>query len=797
MNKHFTSKLTVIAAALMAVYGQAQAEDDEVRQYSKPDSSISVGIAGTKGDRQQFGKFDGVTKDDTHLQFDVNVHKRDDASGTWTNFSTRNIDYDNRELKVDYEQQGNLGVSLEYSQTPSNNPNAIKTGVHGVGSSTLTYGGIGTATTSAAATTDAQNKLFSATGDVHLGTRRDTTTLNIVKYLMPNLSFNFTFKNEDKKGSRAWGRGVNPEFAAEPIDWNTRQIDGILNYADKALQLSGGFSGSWFSNANSFVDTIGGSQTNVTAASATTNAAGHTFLSLPLDNQAYQLFLNGGYNFSKTTRGTFKAAYTHATQNASLSPITNALIASGAGGTSTHIPFAGEPSGLDGEVNTKLLEFGLSARPISKLAIVANLRYQNRDDKTPERAFGKYWTYRCSTTGTTTYYLGATPTSANCASGTANTISGPTEIDNNPRDFKNLAGKLEATYQLPDGYSLTGGVNYDKRERGFEIDPSAGEYLGVVKMRGKTDETTWRLQLARALSETVSGSIAYLHSKRDGSTWNPAEGAADADLPLNFVNPAPYADRKRNQWRMMLDWAPTDAMSLQFNLEHAKDEYGAGRSGLQDGSAQLLSLDAFYAISPDWQLNGWLSHDTTKSHQIGYTYDTRTTTPINWACSSAPGATISAGCTTDLIWDANLKDTGNSLGIGLKGNATARTKLGANLQWTRNKSQYPIASNVPSYNSGATAGPTTTSNRSQQGLPDITSTLTRLALYAEYALDKTSDLRFDMVHERWKSNDWTFMEWNSSGTDLMPFTYMDGTTVTAKQNQTATFLGVRYIYKFQ
>lgn len=786
MNKHFTSRLTVIAAALMTVYGQAQAEDDEVRQYSKPDSSISVGIAGTKGDRQQLGKYDGVTKDDTHLQFDVDVRKRDDASGTWTNFSTHNIDYENRDLKLEYEQQGNLGVSLEYSQTPSRNPNAIKTGVQGVGSSTLTYGGIGTSTATA------QAALNPAAGDVHLSTRRDTTTLSIVKYLMPNLSFNFTFKNEDKKGSRAWGRGVNPEFAAEPIDWNMRQIDGILNYADKALQLSGGFSGSWFSNASSFVDTIGGSQTNVPT--STTNSAGHTFLSLPLDNQAYQLFLDGGYNFSKTTRGTFKASYTHATQNGSLSPITNALVASGAGGTNTHIPFAGEPTGLDGEVNTKLLEFGLSARPISKLAVVANLRYQDRADKTPMRPFGKYWTYRCSTTGTTTYYLGATPTSANCATGTASNIAGPTEIDNNPRDFKNLAGKLEATYQLPEGYNLTAGYNYDKRERGFDIDPSAGEYLGVVKMRGKTEEDTWRLQLAKAVSETVSGSISFLHSKRDGSTWHPAEGVADADHPINFVNPAPYADRKRNQWRVMLDWAPTDALSLQLNLEHAKDEYGAGKSGLHDGKARLLSLDGFYTISPDWQLSGWLSRDTTESHTVGYTYDTRTTTPINWACTSAPGATISAGCTTDLIWDANLKDTGNSLGLGLKGNATAKLKVGGNVQWTRNKSQYPIASNVPTFYS--VSGATVTS-LSKQGLPDITSTLTRLAIFGEYALDKTSDIRVDLVHERWKSDDWTFMEWNAAGTSLVPFTYMDGTTVTANHDQSSTFLGVRYIYKFQ
>lgn len=781
MEKKFTSKLSVMAAALMAVYlPTALADDDEVREFSKPDSSLSLGVAATSGNRQQLGKYDGVRKNDLHLLLDVNVRKRDDTTGTWTNLTTRNLDYDNREIKAEYEQQGNLGVSLEYSQTPSRNPNEITTGVRGVGSNVLTYGTVGSSTATA------QSGLYPATANVTLGTRRDTMTLDVVKYLTPNLSFNFKFKNEDKKGTRAWGRGVNPEFAAEPINWNTRQIDGILNYADKALQLSGGFTGSWFSNGNSYVDTIGASQTNVPT--STTNAAGHTFLSLPLDNQAYKLFLNGGYNFSKTTRATFKAAYTNASQNASLSPITNALLASGAQGTSGFIPFAGAPQGLNGEVDTKLLEIGLSARPISKLSVVANLRYQQRDDKTPRRTYGEYWTYRCGASATT-YYLGALPTNANCASGTVNTISGPTEIENNPRDFKNLAGKLEATYQLPEGFNLTGGVNYDKRERSFEIDPSAGEYLGVVKMRGKTEETTWRVQLGRALSESISGSIAFSHANRDGSVWHPAEGVVDAALPINFVNPAPYADRKRDQWRMSLDWAPSDALSLQFNLEQSKDKYGAGRAGLQNGETQLLSVDGFYTVSPDWQLNGWISHDSSRSRQIGYTYDTRTTTPINWACTSAPGATISAGCTTDLIWDANLKDTGNSIGIGVKGNIKASLRVGGNVQWTRNKSQYPINSNVPSY--------VTSTNVSRQGLPDITSTLMRLSLYGEYALDKQADLRIDLVHERWRSDDWTWMEWNSAGTSLTPFTYMDGTRVAPKQNQSATFAGVRYIYKFQ
>ena len=39
-------------------------------------------------------------------------------------------------------------------------------------------------------------------------------------------------------------------------------------------------------------------------------------ISLPPDNQSWQLYLNGGYSFNPTTRGTFKVSYQQATQNA-------------------------------------------------------------------------------------------------------------------------------------------------------------------------------------------------------------------------------------------------------------------------------------------------------------------------------------------------------------------------------------------------------------------------------------------------------------------------------------------------
>lgn len=798
MKKQTTFQLTLIAAALASLQGPAWSEEvsEEIRALTKPDSEVSLGIGQQWHDRSQLGKYDGMQESGTYYRLDADVRRRDDQTGINSQFSVRNLGLDTLEAGISLDQQGNWGGALAYDRLVSNNPNTFFTGLQGIGTSTLTYGAIGTSNTTA------KTGLFPATREVHLGTTRDTLSFNGYKYLAEGLSLNVALKEEEKNGTRHWGRGVNPEFAVEPIDSTTRQIEVALNFAGERIQVNGGYSFSQYANRHHFVDTIGGSQTNN---GSTTDPEGHTFLSVPLDNSAHQLFANGGYNFTDKTRATFKASYSVAKQNDSLAPITNALIASGAAGTSGIIPFTpGVPGSLDGKVETKLVELGLTGKPIDKLTLVANARYQSRDDKTPLQEFGNFWQFRCTGSGTTTRYAGGptAPTDATCAAqgvgalaAPSGTYTGPTQtiVENNPRDFKNLAGKLEATYRLPMGYSVTGGVNLDRRERTYEVNPTTGEYEGVVKMRNKTDEVTWNLQVRRALSESMNGSVALQHANRTGSTWHPAEGAAEASFPLNFLNPAPFADRTRDKLRAAVDWAPASNVQMQLVGEFARDKYEAGKAGVKDGRTSLWALDTTIALDDNWQLNGWISQDYTKHNQTNYTFDGRQTANPNWACTTVPGMTDNSGnpitCLVDLIWDAGLEDTGTAVGVGLRGAVTPSLKVGADAQWTHTQSRYPIVSNVPNF--------TSTSGNAQQGLPDITTDTIRLALFGQYAVRKNADLRLDLVYSYWKTDDWTTMMWNTAGNTLVPFTYMDGTRVVATQSQNATFAGLKYIYRFQ
>jgi len=215
-----------------------------------------------------------------------------------------------------------------------------------------------------------------------------------------------------------------------------------------------------------------------------------------------------------------------------------------------------------------------------------------------------------------------------------------------------------------------------------------------------------------------------------------------------------------------------ERLGLQFNFENSQDDYGPSNEyGLYEGSAQLFSADADYTISDTWRITGWFSHDITKASQFNGTWDR---------------------ITEDHEKDrrSHLEDTGDSVGLGLRGAVNPKLKVGADLQWTRTKSEYndiviPIGENGdPDIGYVTGTGP----------LPDITNKMTKLGLFAEYALRKNADLRIDLIHEIWKTDDWSWQF--SDGSDFQYGATTDGTTVIVDPKQNATFVGARYSYRF-
>lgn len=734
-TQHFGCRQKVLALAILAAFAPAQADDD-IAQYITPESSVRAGAGYVSGDNKEralFGQYNGMRKSDAYGLVDLDYVKRDDASGTWTILKGANLGQDNRELRFMRQKQGDWMYSVEYGELTRNYPRTVNTGLAGAGSTTpvvtrLPSQGSGT--------------------DLDLKTERKSATLGMEKWITPHLQFEATFKNEDKDGARLFGRGFNcsaafgcvngggtsPNTAGailllpEPINSSTRQFDARLNYSGDKLFLSGAYYGSFYNNSNgSLTPTFAGLLYNPNGSNLNPAMVGGNHLAssvnlmgapiaLAPDNQAHQLSLSGNYAFTPATRATFKYAYTHATQSDSFA------------GMGLPVAPAGVTS-LGGRIDTTQLQAGITAQPVNKLSLLANVRYEDKDDKTPLALYS--------------------PTAGKTQAGSS---------------MKKLVGKTEASYRLTSAYRATLGIDYEMVNRG--VPPATHNLSGAFTLlREETRELGYRAELRRSFSETLNGSISYIKSRRDGSSWLSSalgtpeltETAAAALASGRPLTPVVFMDRNRDKVKLSADWSPTEQLSLQFMVEDAKDRYDAPsrdvRKGLMDNGAQLYSIDAAYALSDAWKLNAYW----TQSEQ---------TQRINHSA-----------------YLADLRTKSTAVGFGATGKPSARLEVGGDLSYLNDRNGYQQGVfGVPSANTLAVLA--------QGGLPDVSYRATTLKLFGKYALDKKAAVRVDLIHMRARLNEWT---WGYNG---VPFFYSDYTTVSMKDQQNVTFVGVTYVYKF-
>jgi MtrB/PioB family decaheme-associated outer membrane protein len=692
-STRYSVPLTAMAAAVLAAFGPpaVHAQDDEIKALSKPESEVAVGAGWVSDDNQRFGQFNGLRDNGFYGLLDFNVVRRYDDTGTWFRFFGRNVGFDDRQLRFGAEQQGNWRLFVDYSRIPNFIPFDVTTGLVGIGTANQTINGTTPLTYD------------------NLNTKRDIWTLGFGKYLPAGFDLDVRYQNQKKEGSRLWGQGgfgappgggIN--FLTDPVDYDTDLLEATVGYADERLQLRGGYYGTWFSNSNPALNVFNG-------------VTGLSPMALPPDNRSWQAFLGGGYNFTPTTRGNFKVSYEQQTQD------TGFVVTSPTG-----------RANLGGDVETTLAQIGLAARPIPKLTLNADLRYVDRNDRTPIAQY--------------------VPAPANPPT---QTFDGTNE----PRSLEQWFGKVEAGYQLPMAFRLIGAIDYLSTERNAYA-------VRSVSFRSKTEETSYRAEVRRSFAEQFTGALAYIYSQRDGDPFliNQLYGTPPPTFATGSNNIAPLhmSDRDRNRVRFTLNWAPIEPLGITLFADVADDRYetrGTGM-GLLDGKFQNYSIDASYAFSPDWQLTAWYSYNTTTANQV--------------SCNSATAA--GGACpTTAALWQAKLSNTSNAVGLGLRGKPSARIEIGADLQYQNLVDKYDQFLVAPT-TSAAVVGP----------LPDITTKLTTVKLWGTYGLDKHSGIRVDYIFDRFDTDDWTWTTW----------VYTDGTTVSQEPRQTVNFLGVSYYYRF-
>lgn len=800
-KQHIGFSQTAIALSILAAFGPAHAEDD-IAQLITPESTVSVGagaVSGDSKDRAIFGQYNGMRKNGGYGLLDLDYIKRDDVTGTWMRVKGLNLGLATRELGFSRERQGDWKYSAEYSELERDYPRTINSGLLGAGTTTptvvrLAAPGSGT--------------------DLDLQTKRKSASLGFEKWLSNSLQFEASFKNEDKNGARLWGRGydcaayvcgssttaaINQAafvknallLLPEPINSTTQQFEAKLNFHDEKLLVSAGYYGSFYSNSNgslnptvpnSFNNGLGQPFPGYPAVNSSIIAGGgmslqnvlQTPMALQPDNQAHQVYLDGSYAFTPKTKANFKYAYTHATQNENFAGM--GLTGAPAGVTS-----------LGAKVDSVLAQLGMTTRATDKLTLLGNVRYEHKADKTPSALYNVEPVAVVPATNPASY-----------------TTTGAFWNNNNTTSTK-VAGKLEGSYRLPADFRATLGMDYSSVEREVPTAIADEKVAGLGALREKNSETGYRLELRRSMTETLNGGISYSTARRTGSDWTslstldprtPGISAANlalinlycggiacygqklpasSILGMSATTPFPMSqtDLERDKWKLSLDWNPVERLSMQFVLEDGKDKNTepfnsvVGGKGWRDSGIKLYSIDLSFALTENWSLTGYASYgDQTLhiNHSTGYLGD--------------------------------LNNRNDTVGIGLNGKLSGRLNVGGNLAFLNDVNRYSFGASPTT--SGTLPGVLTAvapsaSNVAQAaiGLPDATFRQVALKLFGIYELDKKSAVRMDFIHQRVKFTEW---QWGYNG---VPFTYADNTTVSMKQEQNVSFVGVTYICTFR
>ncbi|MFC5499454.1 MtrB/PioB family decaheme-associated outer membrane protein [Caenimonas terrae] len=688
------ARLPLLTLALLAAYPSARAEDGPV-----VDASASIGIGVIDGDRQDrllYDQYSGLRPGAGVIGLaGADYYRRDDERGTSLQFEAADLLTGNRELGLRWKRPGDWKLSLNYGELTRRAPFTVNSGLAGAGS---TAPGV-----------VALPQGPGSGSDFDLKTTRTALGVAYSKVLSRDWQLDASVKSEDKEGSRLFGVGMAcPSVIApgcgvttgvqagsgvlllpEPIDSNHTQVEGRLSYASGQLRLSAGYYGSFYRNANgSLTPAVPGALFNPVGSLFPLAPGLQSILgqpvALPPDNQAHQLDLAGSYSFTRTTLLNFKLAYSQASQTASFA-------AMGLGGAP-----AGR-SDLGGKLATTLAQAGLTARPLPRLSLTGNVRYEHRSDTTPIALYN---------------------------------IEGTSLFTNRQLPLTRFSGKLQGSYQFSGDWRGTLAVDAESIDRGEFTASSA--IAGVTALRQKTDETGVRAELRRRMSQDLSGAISVESRRRDGSNWLrdnsglgltevPDPSAPGAGLANGIFSPT-LADRRRDKVRLHADWQPNEKLAFQLAAEGGRDSYQTPSAyGLRSSSMNQLSVDWTYVVSTAWSFNGYLSSGRQQLDQ------------------ARPGAAL-------LAYDNRT----TTLGLGFTGKPAARWEVGGSLAFIEDRNAYNQTLDATA-DAGSAALLAATG-----GLPDITFRQTAVRLFGKYTLDKQRSLRIDVVHQRSFSSDWSW-----------------------------------------
>ncbi len=362
-------------------------------------------------------------------------------------------------------------------------------------------------------------------------------------------------------------------------------------------------------------------------------------------------------------------------------------------------------SSLDGRIDNTLVNLLYTSRPLPKLNWKAQVRYEDRDNKTPRDTY---------------VYIGGDSQLQD---------TGPTSSrrrTNEPYSREELKLALDAGYKLASRTDLTAGLEHRSTERTFTE-------------RHEADENTLRLGLKSQVSSRIGAGLRYERSDRDGSTYVGNEPFLSSYDPRytasvdgeweNLPDLRKYylADRERDKLALFANFMPSHSVNIGFSANYTDDDYDASEFGLTRSTIENYTLDATYMATENTSLYAFATVEEHEADQDGRAFR---------------GGDVKLQQASDprQDWTVRHRDDMDSLGLGFT-HALIKDRLDIGADYVYAKSDGKI-------------DVTTGSLLESEPLPDLKTKLHSLSLYGGYKLKTDMFLKVRYRYEQYDSEDW-------------------------------------------
>lgn len=630
------SGIGLCCGGLVMLCGGGTLADD--RTEYRGEAELGAVVVGIDGANSRFGEYTGL--DDDTLYPLANVEGGVEGGISYFRFRASDLALDSRSLDLSAGNYGSYTLQFVHREIPHLISLGDRTPFDGAGGTRLTL----PADFVPATTTAAMGGLEDSLKALDLRTDRRENLFRASRDFAGGWRTSLSIRREDKNGvqSLAGLTAQNPGQAdatilPQPVDYRTEEFSVALEYSGSGGQAELGYLLSVFHDDDA---SLTWDVPFLKSAPTALDYPSVARLGLPPDNTYQRLRLSGGLNLPGELRLSAIAELGQMRQDDTLLPYSTDDIG-GTAAVTEDGPGLPRPS-AEARVDVAHLVLNMAWRPLSRLGVNARYRFYGTDNRTPYTLFDRV-------------INDTVPQSSS------------EDIYSRPYDLSRSTFELGTVYRFVTGFNLK--TDYRHEATGYD------KYRPVRDTR----EDTLKVALGRNLSDSLSGRIGYLHSRRkaedyDGflsyrtlvdATGCPVVVTVDPDpdtggsttVDTCFENHPDLrqfdvASRERNRFSASVAYSPYENLDIGLDLADSRDSYRDDiffddtYLGLTADDGVDATLDVGYTAEGGWSIGAYLTRELIRSSQSGREFN----------------AAIASSIDSSLNWAANFDDAITTLG---------------------------------------------------------------------------------------------------------------------------------------